>query len=341
MQKGKLDEAFDSRFAALKLLRVKVSRSAGDDWNIGSELQLRAMENLVTWSNHPSQSLMSIRRGIDRIEAELDKFPSPMEWIATRYLEDRQTYFLSSKKDVAETSDRLGARDTDSLRLWPLMLPWERLRAERLFTGQAKLNFAAIAALEKQLASPGFSPDANITAQFAAWDEMYKRITRTTPLAAIAISPLYFHRQAVLMRHTTIRAALTRMELIAYRLEHGKLPDRLVNLIPKVSGKQLVDPFSGRLFDYYPEFLLSSGRYEIELLPTGPTEVEFQSRGFHRADPNRSIAQIISGPPDEISSRLQKEGTLTQSLFRIPLPFKPEQLESRPEPSPVNSDPIP
>lgn len=73
----------------------------------------------------------------------------------------------------------------------------------------------------------------------------------------------------ILVRTTAIRAALTRFELLAHRKQHGRLPNRLLELVSTMEDRNLVDPWSNRLFDYYPEFLLSTGNSNSAVLPIG------------------------------------------------------------------------
>ena len=112
------------------------------------------------------------------------------------------------------------------------------------------------------------------------------------------------------------------MELIAYRLEHGQLPDRLVQLIPNINGVNLVDPYSGRLFEYYPTFLLSSGLRSVELVPSDAKNIEFHWNGSTSNDKQYTFNEIMNGTPEDGVSRLtelRKNGDLGRSLFLIPL----------------------
>ena len=115
------------------------------------------------------------------------------------------------------------------------------------------------------------------------------------------------------------------MELIAYRLEHGQLPDRLVQLIPNLNGVNLVDPYSGRLFDYYPTFLLSSGLRGVELVPVDAKNIEFHWNGATTNDKQLTFNQLVNGTPQASLSRLtelRKVSDIGRSLFLIPLEKK-------------------
>jgi hypothetical protein len=188
-------------------------------------------------------------------------------------------------------------------------------------TRDAEFQFAAIWSLEHQLQSPKSNAHESLTKTIEASELIINHLKNTTFFLRFSANTLRFSVQAVLDRHTTIRAALTRMELIAYRLEHGQLPDRLVQLIPNFNGVNLVDPYSGRLFEYYPTFLLSSGLRGVELVPTDAKNLEFHWNGSTSTNKQLTFNQLVNGTPQESLSRLtelRKEGDLGRSLFLIP-----------------------
>lgn len=118
---------------------------------------------------------------------------------------------------------------------------------------------------------------------------------------------------------------LTRMELLAYRREHGRLPERLLEIIAATNGINLVDPWSGHLFDYYPTFLLSTGGRDLALVPTSAKIVEFKN-GQHGIDGafdpmlivNRT-SMLMTDIRDHNLSGTYGRSFASTSVFPIPL----------------------
>ena len=209
--------------------------------------------------------------------------------------------------------------------MFPALLPWERKRADLLMTRDAEFQFATVWSLEHQLQSPKSNAHQSVTKSIEGSELIINHLKNSTYLLRFSPNTLRFSTQSVLDRHTSIRAALTRMELIAYRLEHGQLPDRLVQLIPNINGVHLVDPYSGRLFEYYATFLLSAGLRGVELIPADAKNIEFHWNGATSHDKQYVFNEIMNGTPEDGVSRLaelKKNGDLGRSLFLIPLQTK-------------------
>jgi hypothetical protein len=328
LDKGLLDKSLECHQADLRLGRFLSRGSNVYGWWSGSIFQQMTFESLVTWANNPLQTSDSIRTAMKSIEAELARFPSATEGIVATYDRDRRTWISSSRTEIIEELTQLKIWENDSaagMAIFPALLPWERKRADLLMTRDAEFHFAAIWSLEHQLQSPKSNAHQSVTKTIEGSELIINHLKNTTFFLRLSANTLRFSVQAVLDRHTTIRAALTRMELIAYRLEHGKLPDRLVQLVPNFNGVNLVDPYSGRLFEYYPTFLLSSGLRGVELVPTDAKNLEFHWNGSTSTNKQLTFNQLVNGTPQESLSRLselRKEGDLGRSLFLIPLEKK-------------------
>ena len=324
LDKGLIDKSLECHLADLRLGRFLGHGSIVYGWWSGSIFQYVTLESLVTWANNPLQTPESIRSAMKSIEAELARFPSATEGIVATYDRDRRTWISSSRTEIIEELTQLKIWENDSaagMAIFPALLPWERKRSDLLMTRDAEFQFAAIWSLEHQLQSPKSNAHQSVTKTIEGSELIINHPKDTTFFLRFSSNTLRFSVQAVLDRHTTIRAALTRMELIAYRLEHGQLPDRLVQLIPNFNGVNLVDPYSGRLFEYYPAFLLSSGLRGVELVPVDAKNLEFHWNGSTSTDKQLTLNQLVNGTPQESLSRLtelRKEGDLGRSLFLIP-----------------------
>ena len=326
LDKGVLDKSLGCHLADLRLARFLSRGSNIYGWWNGSNLQSVTLESLVTWANNPLQTPESIRSAMKSIEAELAKFPSATEGIVATYESDRRTWILSSQAEIIEELTRLKV-DAEPARLmmFPALLPWERKRADLLMTRDAEFQFATVWSLEHQLQSPKSNAHQSVTKSIEGSELIINHLKNSTYLLRFSPNTLRFSTQSVLDRHTSIRAALTRMELIAYRLEHGQLPDRLVQLIPNINGVHLVDPYSGRLFEYYATFLLSAGLRGVELIPADAKNIEFHWNGATSHDKQYVFNEIMNGTPEDGVSRLaelKKNGDLGRSLFLIPLQTK-------------------
>jgi hypothetical protein len=327
LDNDQLDKALECHLANLRLARF-LSRGSYLAWSHASVLQGWTLEKFVTWSNHPLQTAASIRAAVKQIESELSVFPSATKGIARSYQDDHRRWSTSSRSQVIEALTELKAMDGDSwgLSLMPALLPWERKRATLVMTRDAEIRFAAIWSLEKRLESPSGAANRTVTREFIPLADANELLIRTTPLSQFMTFPLRGIIGSVLIRHTIIRATLTRMELMAYRMEHGRLPERLVELMPAINSAYLVDPWSGRLFDFDSAFLLSHGEYGIELIPANAREIELTWNGSP-PDKRRLFSQLIDGSSEEINARvaeLKKEGNLFYNLFPIPAPPKSE-----------------
>lgn len=324
-----LEKALECHRANLQLAR-SVSQGPFYAWLNGSLIQAATLEKLVEWANHPSQTAASIRAGIKLIESDVKQFPSATTGIADSYWSDRRRWILSSREEVIEAVSQLSSSTRDSLGLQtlPIILPWERERADLLLARNAQVQLAAVWSLEHRLHSSNGSVRRTIENEFGSIVAANEKLNRTTPLVQILGLP--FHRiiDSVLRHEATARAAITRMELIAYRLEHGKLPDRLIQLMETLDGKYLIDPWSDRLFDFYPAFLLSAGSAHSALVPVSSTEVEIvhdsnsdTSGRVNFQDVLTETRQaVVIRPAGGTSMALNRDGVTSSCLFTIPSP---------------------
>ncbi len=313
---GQLDKSFDCYRACLRLARSS-SRGSSLAWRYGSHIQSWTLESLVNWANHPQQSPEAIRKAIKSIEVELARFPSATEGIVDSFHADRSTWILSSREDVIAKLTQLKALENHSVTFLPvLLLPWERQRADLLISKNAEIQYAAVWSLEKLLEVPTEPAYSKVNRKYSGMSAANGALSRTTPIAQMVNTPLNVVLSSVLDHHTNLRAALTRMELIAFRLEHGELPDRLMRLMETFHGNHLVDPWSSRWFEYYPSFLLSSGSLHASLVPVSPTEVEIvrDSTGSHgeRIKFNEIMNDV------SYVERLNQDRSISTSLFKIP-----------------------
>jgi hypothetical protein len=149
---------------------------------------------------------------------------------------------------------------------------------------------------------------------------------KTTVLSRLTSRPLASfasHIEKIYDRVAANRAAMIRLEIISYRIEHRQLPEKLIDLGGTLNGNQLVDPFSNRPFEYYPAFLLSAGTGDQSIRPTSSTDAELISRNSPMV--KFTIDQLTSSEPNRVASvidLLSMTRPSKQYLYSIP-PLNP------------------
>lgn len=285
-REGQNDKALECYLASLKLARTAATHGRlSGMWKRESVTQCIILEIMVNWMNHPSQTPEFIRKAIKSIELELALFPPAAQAVTVSYLHERKLADVVSIDEfnayVVEGGHLIEHGDVG---IPAIFFPWERRRLKILMDGEAEILYVRTLELEIRLAA-----NQNVI----ELSEMVRKGSRRPIDSANPASPL---RQVsagfsacgknVLERQTEIRAALVRMGLLAYRQEHDRLPERLIGLMGTINEVNLVDPWSGRLFDYYPTFLLSTGDHDVAVVPVSATSVEIKN------DPEMKIGPI-------------------------------------------------
>ncbi|WP_010586624.1 ABC transporter permease [Schlesneria paludicola] len=285
MRAGERDKSLESLLATLKLARLLAKDQVFyGSWTKWSGSQFDVLDALVNWANCPFQTPASIREGMKLTEAELTLFPTATEAIMASYQHDRE---VTDATSIGQINDYV----MDSTHLIPLTapdligilyFPWERVRMKTLMELEAEFLFAGAWGLETQLkdlsSHAASQPDVQSVHPYQNQRQMFA--------AAYAVRDR--NRKMILQRATEIRAALLRIELIAYRLEHQTLPTELVELLETANSLNIVDPWSNRAFEYYPTMILSKGGRGTALVPVSATHVQFK---------NEDNSDMIPGMP--------------------------------------------
>lgn len=323
------DRSFNSLLASLKLARL-LAKDQGlkEKWSKWSGSQFDVLDELVNWANAPFQTPGSIREGMQAIEAELKRFPAATEAIVASYQRDKEVTEATSIQqvnDYALDGTHLipsGAPDLIGI----LYFPWERTRLKKLMEREAEFLFANAWSLETQLKEVRLDLVSQSNVQsvhpFSNQRQMFARAYTVRDL----------NRKLILQRATEIRAALLRMELIAFRLEHQRLPTALVELLETANPVKIIDPWSNRLFDYYPTFLLSTVGRGTALMPVSATHLQFKNDDNSEMMPGvapmtpqqvlqpSAIETII--PVTEVQTRKLEWVRPSRALFMIPEQIK-------------------
>ncbi len=274
---GKLDEALDRYFAALRC-RVQLIDL---DWRTFANVP-RVFRDFTLWAVQKGQTAARLKSAIDRLaklrpgDLHFDDELKADYLIATRQL---QGTYLDGWLFHAHSYYHLATEN-----LWITLMPWERIRAQRM------LNLIVATGLERyrsivetledqsdaasgvvQYLAPYVLPDPTaydflaVQYIFPEWlrtwhwpaDEALMQkvgwFNSTLPQAngigehgeVIAKSLAWFEADR--------RATIIILALEAYRLEHGALPESLQQLARAYLDKVPDDPYSGKPFVYFPK----------------------------------------------------------------------------------------
>jgi len=144
-----------------------------------------------------------------------------------------------------------------SMRMLSWLLPWEQQRALRVIDVAAAEEIAASRQAESLL---WLNDQTSIAGEeslqrdgLSLLSERARKWHRTTPMAKFLLSPAF--RGALAEATLLRRAGRLRLALIAWRLEHGELPQGFDELIGHGLDAVPLDPFTGRPFFYDREGL--------------------------------------------------------------------------------------
>ena len=317
LKEGLLEKSLECHLASLRLASL-TGNGEVFQWLNASGVVRSTLNEMVVWANHPLQTPDSIHAAIKSVEAELARFPSVTKGIAHSFQGDRKSWILSSRNELFENLTQFKIPEVEFYEFGalPMLAPWERKRAEILITRNAEISFAAILVLETRLQSPTLSAKTSVTSHYAPLVQANESLILSTPLVQrthMQLGPLV---DAVLNHHANIRAGITRMALLAYRLKEGGLPERLIQLMESIDGVNLVDPWSDRLFEFYPSFLLSTGNLRAAVVPMTAKDVGIIHDSHHK-DPVKVDYQQISTEA-EIGKTFIQNGVTSLCLFPIP-----------------------
>ncbi|HEY2839649.1 MAG TPA: hypothetical protein VGJ26_10890, partial [Pirellulales bacterium] len=248
---GKLDAALARIIAGLRMSTHLEERQL---WFHGGFYALReATPQLLAWSVAPGQTPERIREAIAALGAWERSLPTPAQ-IAKAQCAWLTDVLLTDPTKRAR-SDEISPGYADSMRtpfLVMSLLPWERARAIRV------LNLLTANALQE---------DRNVEAALASGEPMALRFYRDPWRAERVVQPwldstpilidLSMHYLAQgqnwnmrLESAWSVAATRILLALTAWRLEHGKLPETLDELVGPYFERLPRDPFTGAGFIY-------------------------------------------------------------------------------------------
>ena len=272
---NRLDEAFEFYIASLRFARHLAQRGGvSAQWNFGRSIQFQTLNWMRLWTGHPQQTKQLLKKAIDQIRTETDAFPSSAEAITIENGILRRT-FIDEPEIFLERISSSGQPHKDILFafLWRCC-PWERTRSVQLLELLTIDELNSFRELQAHLDRRGVDMGKwRLLNSMSYADQMRLspwNLLTTTPLLSRFLSP----HQILLGRlqidtKTRREAILLTLGLIAYRKEHGELPERLDQLVGEYFDELPLDLWSGREFGYRPDGFPSAVRFPREEIQAG------------------------------------------------------------------------
>jgi hypothetical protein len=225
----------------LRLARHLRQHSGTVSQDLAFRVEMLVYARLPGWAARSGQSADGLRLALGKLTAVIDAMPSIAEAPAR---DDRARYesIRGALADVANARP-IGLPITmpELLARW---LPWERRRMGRVLDYAASADYERIRALEHQLSTGGGA------ARFQMVNPREIEICQST----LGTRNLYVNGEnlarSLVDMATFRRATRLTLRLMAWRLEHGSLPDSLAEL--DQADADIRDPYSDQAFRYEP-----------------------------------------------------------------------------------------
>jgi hypothetical protein len=283
--------ALDTCLSHLKMCQSMASGPFAPCWQAGAEAERRSLELLVEWSNHPQVDFTEVHGAIAEIQDLDRKFPSASASIIDEFEEAKR------KSIIEQYSRHYGGTAVGWRRVW-LQLPWETSRRHELWNIESLFHRAHLSYLENSITAgnsvsarymfwPTQGPVENLTPVGGNYLSALAEIQGTTWGAEVALSG--DRSEYVRDRYTAMKATLTRLGVIAYRKQYGKMPPDLDAVIGIVRQSNFLDPWSSGRFDYRTNAIYSQGN--------SPRTVDSQRQEGTNQPPRESSRFVFAIPP--------------------------------------------
>jgi hypothetical protein len=242
---GNLDAALERYLSVLRVaghLRRRASSPGNAD-----AVELWVHEYLPYWAARPGQTRQRVLDTVRRTDDVLAASPPRSDCIKSHYLLAR-AYLEGDPEALAHflpnERDRLFAQATIRCCFW------ERTRTVRVLNLWSAETLEACARAESSAAAGG-----RIALGSGGWTTgpWWSRVREATPLwPGEPDATSFCHGLANIETHR--RAMRSLLALEAWKLDHGRLPQSLEELLTdRYLERPPVDPFWGKLFQYYPK----------------------------------------------------------------------------------------
>lgn len=251
LERGQLQEAWQRGTTLYRLGEHLRTNSGFLGYHLSAPFQDTAFEELQAWARHPQQTAESIRATLRCPDAG----PLSIDKVGMKSIHENMLHGMLAA-DYATISSRLTTAWREETWPWSWM-PWERTRERRL------LDHEALAALERAraklnnlytIAQPvlrlPFYPERSST-----WLDSVQFTSRNRVWWPDSHAVERLIRDSICRSEAKRRALLLTLALQVYELDHGRLPQRLDELVGSYLEELPVDPWTGRSFEYRPEGL--------------------------------------------------------------------------------------
>lgn len=242
---GNLDAALERYLAALRIGRHIRQMDSWGHFYSGPQGEPRICLYLWQWANSPGQTPERIRSAIDGLNQFWLLPLDPEIGILGRY-ESSINVLAAVANGTKQEELPIYVRRPDRFHWVYRLMPWEYSRARRFVAVQTERNLELLDEHGEPLIARKSPPE---DVQLEVWHD-----TTPLPLDGPELRPatLPTGRYVTAMK---VERSATRLILAlhGWRLEHGRLPESLNDLVPSWFDTLPLDPATGKSFGYFPE----------------------------------------------------------------------------------------
>ena len=271
-EQGRLEAALNRYLAALRVSRHIAQKGGVDQYVAGRAFAEYVYYWINGWAAHREQTPELLQQAVEAVRREAERLPGPAAALNVQYGALERTVKEGKWEDLPGFWRSYGP--------WVRVLPWERTALVRSLRFMQEVSYWRLKCLERDLRSSHFAFSSWLipTVQAvprgeARWQGFIRpRISldkaegATDTFGGHGFYPALQELTASTMSHETrLRALRIVLALAAYRLDRGRLPDALEQLVPDYLTELPLDPWIGRPFGYQPSGV--PGSVSIALLP--------------------------------------------------------------------------
>jgi ABC-type transport system involved in multi-copper enzyme maturation permease subunit len=259
---GDLEGAVELYFSLLGSARHAYQQRVQTYRQDGFAIEQNVFASLPAWANHESVSVEQVQQAIDSLQEWIQRNPIDLSEQVIEWNQVLQR--LYAMDEVVLNDNNMTDREKYAVRILGTLLPWERWRALRLLnvTAEAELQgmreVRARGPLIGPLAQQGLPWDVDLTLadgrrELLRSSDVQGWLTTTfgpwNALGFAALEYVFTEQQHQVYR----TAVLTQLALIAWRKQHGELPETLSDLIGDSLTTLPLDPFTKQPLVYFSE----------------------------------------------------------------------------------------
>ena len=243
---GKLDEALDRYFAALRVISHWTEQLPFGQYLLTVRDATLVFTELVEWSAQSGQTAERVRAAVERLRGVDWEILHLADGLKSDYILARRFVEGDHGAGVALFGSKNSAGIMAQRLFWDRLMPWEKHRELRRLNLETNRALSRLSMLEGWLRS-GVGIAGDLPRRHPYWREFppFRAALEIIDLGAAAETQLALFE-------TNRRAALLRLALVGYRLEHGELPPTLDQLRDGYFKQLPHDPYSGLDFLYFP-----------------------------------------------------------------------------------------